>query len=341
MAPDNMQRSTTGEVPRHVSSYRARWPFKDKVQYPPQATGVEGAVDIHTHAHGGQQDALTLAMHASASGMGGLLYKSIVGNPRQPAEAVRALQEDLHRWCDEEHVQPIKCWSGFIIGFLGIMHDAAEVRRQIEDGVVAVWMPVNGHANTLTKAGAQPFWWDKTADPKLVIPPMSMEEARKVGGLYLLDEQGRLLESIKEVFRVIADRDIAVFFGHATHPEMDAMAEQVDKLGIKKAVVDHPFSPFVDFDLDRMKQYTAAGITMNFTYDELSPLLGINPQIMADSINALDIDYVTVSSDCGEPLLPNSVEGMREIIAYMRAFGVSDEDARRISVDNPGRIAGL
>lgn len=333
-----MQQVTDGDVPRHVSSYRARWPFKDKVQFPPNVTGVEDTIDIHTHAHRGQQDPLSLAVFASISGMGGLLYKSIDGDPKDPMASVRALEEQLHRVCDEEKIRPIQCWGGFFLGFLGIMHDAAEVRRQAEKGVAAVWMPVNGHANTLTKAGAQPYWWDKTADPNLVIPPMTLDEARAVGGLYLLDDRGQLLDEIKEVFKVVADQDVAVFFGHATHPEMDAMAEEVYKLGITKAVVDHPFSPFVDLNLEQMKRYTSASITMNFTYDELSPMLGINPKIMADTIKELDLNYVTLSSDCGEPLLPNSVEGMRQIIAYMKAFGLTDEEVRRISVDNPARI---
>jgi hypothetical protein len=51
-------------------------------------------------------------------------------------------------------------------------------------------------------------------------------------------------------------------------------------------------------------------------------------------------ERVILSSDAGEPLFPNSVEAMRLIRAYMRAYGLSDEEVRRVSVVNPGAIVG-
>jgi hypothetical protein len=105
--------------------------------------------------------------------------------------------------------------------------------------------------------------------------------------------------------------------------------------------VDHPFSPFVDLNIDQMRQLVAQGIYLNFTYDELSPLLGIDPAKMYAAIRAVGVEYVTLSSDCGEPLFPTSVEGMREIRGFMRAFGLSNEEVDQISIVNPGKLVGL
>lgn len=327
--------------PRYLTSYMARRQYADEIQYPPAVPGVKDAVDIHCHAHEGQQDALAVAKHASANGMAGILYKTIVGRAR-PAEAVRKVQQELHRWCEGNQVEPIKTWAGWNIGSkLGDRATPEALLEQIADGVIAIWMPNNLHANTFAKVGGRQIWWDKTADPRYNTPPMSWDEALSIGAHYLLDDHGGLAEDVREMFRIIADKDVAVVFGHATHPEIEAMAEQVEKFGIKKAVVDHPFSPFVDLTLEQMKTLTGAGIYMNFTYDELSPLLGIDPAVMCKTIQALGTHYVTLSSDCGEPLFPNSVEGMRQIRAYMRAFGLTDEDVRRVSVENPAKIVGL
>ena len=71
-----------------------------------------------------------------------------------------------------------------------------------------------------------------------------------------------------------------------------------------------------------------------------SPLLGVDPYRMHKTIEALGVEYVTLSSDCGEPLFPNSVEGMRLLCGYMRAFGLSDEEVRQVSVLNPRKIVG-
>jgi ribose/xylose/arabinose/galactoside ABC-type transport system permease subunit len=267
--------------------------------------------------------------------------KTIVGRQR-PAEAVRQVQEQLKPWCDQNKVEPVKAWAGWNIGSkLGIRATAKDAQEQIEDGVAAIWMPNNLHANTFAKVGARPIWWDKTANPRYNTDPMEWDHAISVGAHYLMDGRGSLATDVQDVFRVIADKDVAVFFGHATHPEIFAMAEQVEKLGIKKAVVDHPFSPFVDLSADQMRQLNNAGIYMNFTYDEISPLLGVDPAIMCKTIQALGTQYVTLSSDCGEPLFPNSVEGMRQIRAYMRAFGLTDEQVEQISVANPAKVVGL
>jgi hypothetical protein len=74
-----------------VTSYPARRGFKQgpvdpSVDY---VLGVQDAIDIHCHAHEGQQDALGVAKLASKSGMRGILYKTIVGrkDPREPLRA--------------------------------------------------------------------------------------------------------------------------------------------------------------------------------------------------------------------------------------------------------------
>jgi len=324
---------------RYLSSYMARRAFADAVQFPPQVTSVEGAIDIHCHAQAGQQDALALAKHASSNGMRGILYKSIAGGPR-PAESVRKVRDALLPWCESNQIQPIETWAGFNIGNGPELATPDEVKRQIADGVVCIWMPTARHANTIHKVGGRTVWWDKTADPRVNSEPLHWERAREVGH-YLLDGDGRLKPGVAEIFRIVADSDVAISFGHSTHPEIEAMAETVTRLGIKRAFADHPFSPFVNLSLEQMRRLTGIGVYMNFTYDELSPLLGVDPRRMCDTIQALGMERVTLSSDAGEPLFPNTVECIRLIRLHMRAFGLTAQEIEQVSAINPAKIAGL
>ena len=130
-------------------------------------------------------------------------------------------------------------------------------------------------------------------------------------------------------------------FAHGSHPELWAMAEEVEKIGFDRAFVDHPFSPFVDLTLDEMKRFAAAGIWLNFTYDELSPLLGVDPARMCDAIMAVGPEHVTLSSDAGEPLFPNTVECIRLMRGYMRAFGLTEEEMHLVSEVNPSKVLGI
>ena len=86
---------STPSAIRSVTSYPARRGFKQAVDPSlDQVVGVEDAIDIHCHAHEGQQDALGVAKLASKSSMKGILYKTIVGR-KDPAAAVDAVRRAL------------------------------------------------------------------------------------------------------------------------------------------------------------------------------------------------------------------------------------------------------
>ncbi|GHJ36920.1 DUF6282 family protein [Streptomyces sp. TS71-3] len=344
MAEARLRRPDAAPGDRFLAAYRARMGYKAEPLHPPAVHGVEGAVDIHCHAHEGQQDALAVAKLAAASGMGGLLFKSTMGLRRTdvagPAGVVREVDDALRRWCDGTGVAPVSLWAGWITSFSRGLPKPEAARQQLEDGAKAVWMPVFRSANTMSKVGGMPIWWGGSTDPNEWSDPLPWPQALKVGE-YTLDGHGKLKPEYREVFRMVADHDVMVSFGHATHDEIFAMADLVRDLGITKAVVDHPFSPFIDLSLDQMRELTSAGIHMNFTYDEISPLLGVNPADMCATIQALGTGHVTLSSDAGEPLFPNTVEAMRLVIAHMRAFGLTEEQTREISVVNPGRLMGV
>ena len=323
---------------RCITSYPARRAYAPGVVYPPEITTVKDAIDIHCHAHANQQDALALAKYASQSGMKGILYKTISG--AEPATAVGVIDEDLRRWADAEGVTPIHCWSGALMSMDNSPPSTAFVNAQIDAGVAALWLPVFNHANTLNKVGGKPIWWDPDADPADHTKPLPWDEALGIGH-YLLDDRGALKAEVREIVRIVHDRDVALFFGHATHKEIFLLAEEVARLGYKRAVIDHPFSPFVDLEVDQMKELAGVGITLNFTFDELSPLLGVDPAKMYAAIRTVGPEHCTLSSDGGEPLFPNSVECMRLIRGYMEAFGLDADELTQVCTTNPGKVVGL
>ena len=73
---------------RSVTSYPVRRAYVPGVVYPPEVPGVNDFIDIHCHAHQGQQDALSVAKLASQNGMQGILFKSIVGRPKSAAQVM-------------------------------------------------------------------------------------------------------------------------------------------------------------------------------------------------------------------------------------------------------------
>jgi hypothetical protein len=321
---------------RCVTSYAARTQYKPGVVHPPHIK-VKDAIDIHCHAHDGQQDAYDLARRASLAEMKGLLFKSIPGV--DPAMAVRDLQDDVNRWADKEGLKPITCWAGYVCGRQNSPVSAQTVKQMIDAGVVAIWLPVFNHAITLSTVGTSlRYIGGEGADGWR--GPLPWDQAVKLGH-YNLAENGELKSEVKEIVRICADRNVALFFGHATHAEIYKLAEEVDKVGLKRAVIDHPFSPFLNVSAEMMKELAPVGILFNFTWDELSPLLGVDPQIMYNTIREVGPEHFTLSSDAGEPLFPDSVEAMRLVRAYMEAFGLNEDELYTVCTRNPARVVGL
>src|SRR5579884_780795 len=169
---------------------------------------------------------------------------------------------------------------------------------------------------------------------------MTEEAARSRGGISLTDG-GRLRPEVTDVIRYLADQDVALFFGHASPDEALVLAEEVQRIGFHKAVVDHPYSPIIGLNVDQMRQLTAAGIYLNWTYDELSPLLGVDPQDVVAAIEAVGPEHCLLSSDAGDPVLPHSVESMRLLTATLEAYGLPRAAIQRMAATNPRQIMGL
>ena len=320
---------------RCVTSYAARTQYKPGEVHPPHIK-VKDAIDIHCHAHEGQQNPFDLARRASLAEMKGLVFKSIPGDP---VKSTRAVQEDVNRWAEKEGIAPITCWAGYVCGRQTTPVSAQLVSEMIDAGVVAIWLPVFNHVITLSTVGTYRRLLDGNDAPGWA-GPLSWDKALKVGH-YNLEENGELKAEVREIVRICADRNVALFFGHATHPEIYKLAEEVQKVGLTRAVIDHPFSPFLNVSPEMMKELRTAGILFNFTWDELSPLLGVDPQIMYNTIREVGPEHFTLSSDAGEPLFPDSVEAMRLVRGYMEAFGLNQDELYTVCTRNPARVVGL
>src|SRR5262245_35079207 len=115
MKSDSADPATPTAV-RCVTSYPVRRKYRPGVIYPPAVPGVAGAIDLHCHAHEGQNDALALAKVASQSGMRGIVFKTIAtisAGDYRPGLAVKQLNAALERWSVESDVQPAACWAGY------------------------------------------------------------------------------------------------------------------------------------------------------------------------------------------------------------------------------------
>ena len=110
-----------------------------------------------------------------------------------------------------------------------------KVTALLDSGVAVIWLLVIIHADTLATVGGLKQWWDAAARPGASLGPPPWSQALELGA-YLLDGDCRLRPELREIIAMVAGREAALFFGHATHAEMFALADEVNRLGFRRAV---------------------------------------------------------------------------------------------------------
>ncbi len=297
------------------------------------------AIDVHAHARGqDEEEPLHAAQQASRAGMKAILFKSI--SPGRPWEVTRRVQEDVDRWAEKEGVRPVRCLSAWVIGIPLKPVDFAEIKAAVDGGIAGMWMPPVTSAWSIYRLGGRGAWFDKSRRYDDPVPPQAWDEACRTG-VYVLDDHGRLLPVIRDTVRLCADHGVALSFGHLSPREMDALAEETAALGYTRAFIDHPFSEVFELDVPEMKRWADAGVRFALTWDELSPLLGVDAQDMVAAIRAIGPEHFMLSSDAGIPILPPTVEAYRLLAATLRAYGMTEPEMRHLMSTSAEHIVNI
>jgi hypothetical protein len=321
---------------RVVRSYQARYSMgaNKAAMY-----DLTDAIDVHAHARGhDEEEPLHAAQEASRAGMKAILFKSI--SPGRPWEVARRVQEDVDRWAERENLRPVKCLSAWVVGIPLKPIDFTEIKAAVEGGILGMWMPPVTSAWSIYRLGGRGVWFDEARRYDDPVAPVAWEQALKTG-MYVLDDDGRLLPAIRDTVRLCADHGVALSFGHLSPQEMDALAEETGAIGYRRAFIDHPFSEVFELDVPKMKRWADAGVRFALTWDELSPLLGVDTQDMVAAIRAIGPEHFMLSSDAGIPLLPQTVEAYRLLAAMLRAYGMTEVEMRQLMTGSAKELLTL
>jgi hypothetical protein len=297
------------------------------------------AIDVHAHARGGdEEEPLHAAQQASRAGMKAILYKSI--SPGRPWEVARKLQDEVDRWAEKEGVRPVKCLSAWVVGIPLKPVNFTEIKEAVEGGVSGMWMPPVTSAWSMFRLGGRGVWFDAKRRYDDPVAPVAWDEAKKTG-VYVLDEHGKLMPAIRDTIRLCADHGVTLSLGHLSPQEMDAMADEMAAIGYRRAFIDHPFSEVFELDVPKLKRWADAGVRFALTWDELSPLLGVDTQDMVAAIRAIGPEHFMLSSDAGIPLLPPTVEAYRLLAATLRAYGMTEPEMKQLMTGSAEEIVTL
>ncbi|WP_329268565.1 DUF6282 family protein [Streptomyces sp. NBC_01451] len=291
---------------------------------------VAGAYDIHVHIAPDlmkrRVDDLTLASRFAEVGLDGFVLKSHYVPTAERAEVVR-------------HAVPGFAAVGAITlnASVGGMNPIA-VEIAGRGGAQFVWLPTVDSANERAC----------TADsPEGATPPMWVQlqnELRAAGmtadPVDVLGPDGAVLESARQVFRVIAAHDMTLATGHLHSDEIAAVVDAAAEEGVRRIVVTHPEFTSQRVGVERQCELAAKGALLERCFT--TPYTGkVSWELWLENIRAVGPEHSVLSSDLGQPFNPPVEDGLPLLADRLLAAGFTEEEVHVMAVDNTRWLAGV
>ena len=273
---------------------------------------VEGAVDIHVHFAPDPKverrgSAIEIAEQAAKMGMQALVLKSHE-YPTQPVA-----------YTVSQIVPDITLIGGIALDYeVGGLNPAA-VEATANMGGRVVWMPT----------------YSAQAD---------RQHKGLSGGIFLLDDNGKLLREAYAILEVVKSYDMVLATGHVSTLECMALVSEAKKLGINRVVVTHGTTSafWTGMTPEDMKTMAGMGAYVEHCLHVMMPMTyRMPPQDLVEVIRTIGTENCIISTDFGQDFHPMPAEGLRMGIATLLKAGLDEVELGMLVKDNPARLLGL
>lgn len=285
-----------------------------------QAAGpplIDGAIDLHCHfgpepliakVTGTEHsvDPFQAAADAARLGMRGFVLK---GHEFPTTVAAHMLRSQF---------PGLAVFGGICCDFPvgGVNPGAVEVA--LDAGAAIVWLP------TISAAHNNPFL---------------AASGRK--GLRVADEDGKLLNEVHEVLRLVRAHGAVLATGHVSAAEHMALAREFGGTG--RLLVTHAMQRGVgpELTVQDCRELAGLGAVIEFSAHSCMGRPALFASVLT-ALRALDTSSVIVSTDYGwTTAAPRPAGGFASYLRALRDAGVPERTLRELAAGNPSRLLGL
>ncbi|MCF8041920.1 MAG: hypothetical protein K9K65_14640 [Desulfarculaceae bacterium] len=292
------------------------------LRFTPTVRGLlEGACDIHIHSapdvYPRIMNDVELAQCAQEVGMRAILIK----NHWTETAARAQVASDVTGF-------PVFGGVAMNLSVGGVNPQA--VGPALKMGAKTVWMPtLHAREFVANKSHVKNLAGELSADLK---------------GLYLLKDDGSLMDECYAIFDQIIAHGSSLATGHISKPEAKVLVAEAAKRGVKKIVVTHPMASFVNYSVDEMKELLDLGATwLEHVFNDTTRQVGhpITREAMFEGMKAVGAEHCIMSTDSGQWLNPIPAQQMGIYITDVLNFGFSQAEVKKMVQDNPAAMLGL
>jgi len=289
---------------------------------------VAGAYDTHVHVGPDVMerriDDLDLAARCQETGLAGFVLKSHYLTTAERAAVVR------------KAVPGVDVLGAITLnGSMGGMNPAAvEIAGRL--GARIVWFPTVDSRNQRGSVaqdlpGSKPAMWGALqADlhAQGIVPEV----------VEVVDEEGKVLEGVRKVLRVIARHDLVLATGHLSGPEILAVVHAAKEEGVRRIVVTHPEFTSQRLPVEQQRELAAAGALLERCFT--TPYTGkVSWADLFDNIRKVGPEFSVLSSDLGQPFNPPVEDGLPLFADRLLEAGFTDDEVQTMAVANSRLVA--
>ncbi|GAA3729840.1 DUF6282 family protein [Plantactinospora mayteni] len=289
---------------------------------------VRGAYDTHVHIAPDVMerriDDLDLAGRFAEVGLAGFVLKSHYVTTAERAAVVR------------KAVRGVDVLGAVTLnGSMGGMNPAA-VEIAGRQGARIVWMPTVDSGNQRRSSatdlpGAKPAMWGALqADlhAQGIVPDV----------VEVVDPDGRVLERVRQVLRVIARHDLVLATGHLDGVEVLAVVRAATEEGVRRIVVTHPEFTSQRLSVDRQRELAEAGALLERCFT--TAYTGkVSWDDLFSNIRAVGVEHSVLSSDLGQPFNPPVEDGLALFADRLLEAGFTEQEVHTMAVVNSRQVA--
>ena len=278
---------------------------------------LKGIVDLHIHSapdvRERKMDDLQLMEAAVKRGVRAVVIKSHHVPTVDRATLVNRVKEE--KYGDKSDFQ---MFGGIALNrFVGGINPWA-VETALKLGGRLVWMPTNTAENHCRKEGKDQY--------------------------VSCVRDGKVVEELKDVFRLIRDYDAVLETGHISPYECFLVTEAARDAGVRKIVITHPEFHIVGMSLaDQKRIVKDYGVLLERVYAQ--PVGGgVYKKNLADNVEAMReivCEHFIVATDSWQLQNPKWYQSIAEYINYLCDAGFSQEEIGKMTRENPGRMLGI
>lgn len=280
---------------------------------------LRDAYDLHIHCGPDivprAQSAAEIAKEATAAGMAGIGLKDHTSDTAGVAHALNALLEGPTRFYGTITLNPS-------LGGLNPLAASAALKK----GARLIWLSTYGTRQHRRTWGSQPFG----------LPPDDEGYTVWVDD----DEDQKLRPEIDAIIDLAIEHGAILASGHFAVDESLAVFQRAADKGLKRLMLTHATEAVTDMSIDDQRRVVEMGAFVEHCFLVASDGgSGFSTyEKIAQQIQELGADHVILTSDYGNIKCGPVVEGFAKALRKLMTYGITEDQIRRMIVDNPRQL---